>query len=131
MEVEEAQGEPGSSYIEVFQVLDKILAAMSQEPPVPTPREPPSMLPNPLIYVAIIVVVAGIIAWRYKAILEFIVILCSTIGGFIIGLVSTPPYANVGLGIIVSIAALLISIAIVTILRLIQRARQTSDLLQR
>lgn len=115
--------EAGTSYSEVFQMLDKILAAMSQEPPVPTPGEPPSMLPSPLIYVTIIIVVAGIIAWRYKAILEFIAILCSTIGGFIVGLVLTPPYANVGLGIIVSIAALLISAAVVTILRLIQRTR--------
>jgi hypothetical protein len=112
--------EAGTSYNEVFQMFEKILAAVTQEPPVPTPREFPSMLPNPLIYVAIAIVVAGIIAWRYKAILEFIVILCSTIGGFIIGLVLTPPYANVGLGIMVSIAGLLISVAIVTIIRLLK-----------
>lgn len=99
------------------------LFLISQEPPVPTPHETPNMLPSPLIYIAIVIVIEGIIAWKYKAIFEFIIIVCSTIGGFIIGLVLTPPYANVGLGMIVSIAALLISTAIVTILRLIQRIR--------
>ena len=106
-------------------MLDKILAAVSQEPPVPTPRPTPDFVPSPVIYIAIAMVVAGVIAWRYKAILEFIVIVCSAVAGFVIGLVLTPPYANVGLGMIVSVAALLISTAIVTILRLIQRAKQT------
>jgi len=106
-------------------MFNKILAIAAQEPPVPTPRELPSMLPNPLIYVLFAIVIAGIIAWKHKAILEFIVILCSTIGGFLIGLVSTPPYANVGLGMIIAIVGLLISSAIVTLLRLIRKTRQT------
>jgi len=114
------------SYSEVFQMLDKILAVMAQEPPVPTPHEIPAMVPSPVIYVAIAIVVAGIIAWKYKAIPEFIIVVCSTIGGFIIGLVSTPPYANVGLGMIIAIAGLLLSTAIVTLIRLTLKARRLS-----
>ncbi|MDI6847946.1 MAG: hypothetical protein QMD23_07480 [Candidatus Bathyarchaeia archaeon] len=79
-------------------MLDKILAVMAREPPVPPPHDTPTLAPTPLLYVAIAIVVAGIIAWRYKAILEFIVIVCLTIAGFLIGLVMTPPYLNVGLG---------------------------------
>jgi len=109
-------------------MLDKILTVLTQEPPVPTPRDPPAIIPSPLIYVAIAIVIAGIIAWRYKAILEFIVILCSTIGGFIIGLVSTPPYANIGLGMMVAIAGLMVSAAIVALMRLIRKTRQTTTI---
>jgi hypothetical protein len=38
----------------------------------------------------------------------------------------TPPYANIGLGIMTSMAALFLSTAIIIIIRLIQRAKQTT-----
>jgi len=109
-------------------MLDKILTVLTQEPPVPTPGEPPGMLPSPVIYVAVAIVIAGIIAWRYKAVLEFIAIFCSTIGGFIIGLVATPPYANIGLGMMIAIAGLMISSALVALLRLIRKTKQTTTI---
>lgn len=109
------------SYIRGEKMLSQIATLLNQEPPPPpTPEETPSVLPTPIIYIAIIIVVAGIIAWKYKAVPEFIIILCSTIGGFIVGFVATPPYGNVGLGMMIAIAALLLSIAAVTFARLIK-----------
>ncbi|MEM2174869.1 MAG: hypothetical protein QXI58_04525, partial [Candidatus Micrarchaeia archaeon] len=32
---------------------------------------------------------AGLVAWKYKAYLEFAAIICSIIGGFIVGLILT------------------------------------------
>lgn len=105
-------------------MLYKILATLAQEPQVPTPRDTPNLAPSPIIYIAIAIIVSGIIAWKYRLIIEFVAVVCSTVGGFMIGLIMTPPYANVGLGLIVSIAALLISTAAVTMLRLAQRVKQ-------
>jgi hypothetical protein len=106
-------------------MLSQLLTLLTQEPPVPTPEETPPFGPTPLLYIAIVIVVAGIIAWKYKAIPEFIVILCSTIGGFIVGFIATPPYGNVGLGMMVAIAGLMISTALVILLRLIRKTKKT------
>jgi hypothetical protein len=97
---------------------------MMQEPPVPTPDEPPNFLPNPVIYITIVLIAVGVIAWKYKAFIEFLAVVCSTIVGFIVGAIATPPYANIGLGMIVSTAALLLSITVVAIIRLKQRAKK-------
>jgi hypothetical protein len=105
-----------------------LLTFLSQEPPVPTPEETPPFGPTPLLYIAIIIAVAAIIAWKYKAIPEFMIILCSTIGGFIVGFVATPPYGNVGLGMMVATAGLMISTAIVALLRLIRKTKQTTKI---
>jgi hypothetical protein len=99
---------------------------MTQEPPVPTPDEPPNLLPSSVIYIAIALIAVGVIAWKYKAFIEFLAVACSTIGGFIVGAIATPPYANIGLGMMVSTAALLLSLAVVAIIRLKHRAKQTA-----
>jgi len=99
---------------------------MMQEPPVPTPDDPPNFLPSPVIYIAIALIATGVIAWKYKAFIEFLAVACSAIGGFIVGAIATPPYANIGLGMMVSTAALLLSIAVVAIIRLKQREKQTA-----
>lgn len=104
------------------QMLNLILAT---EPPTPTPPDTPDFVPSPMIYIAVILVVAGIVAWKYKLIWEFIAVLCSTIAGFIIGFVATPPYANVGLGMVIALAALFLSAAIVTVLKLAQKTKRT------
>jgi hypothetical protein len=96
---------------------------MAQEPPVPTPDEPPNFLPSSVTYMTIALIAVGVIAWKYKAFIEFLAVVCSTIGGFIVGAIATPPYANIGLGMMVSTAALLLSIAVVAIIRLKQRAK--------
>jgi len=96
---------------------------MRQEPPVPTPDEPPNFLPSSVIYITIALIAVGVIAWKYKAFIEFLAVVCSTIGGFIVGAIATPPYANIGLGMMVSTAALLLSIAVVAMIRLKQRAK--------
>jgi hypothetical protein len=109
-------------------MLTKLLTLLAQEPPTPTPDETPPFGPTPLLYIAIVIVVAAVIAWKYRAIPEFIVIVCSTIGGFIVGFIATPPYGNVGLGMMVAIAGLVISTAIVTLLKLIRKAKQTTTI---
>ncbi len=108
-------------------MLNNLIILLTQEPPVPTPEDTPPFGPTPLLYLLIVLIVAGVVAWKCKAIHEFIIIICSTIGGFIIGLVLTPPYANIGLGMMVSIAGLLISTAIVTIIRLVLKAKRSSE----
>lgn len=57
----------------------------------------------------------------YKAYIEFAAIICSVIGGFLVGSVLTPPYANIGLGIMTSFAALFIATAIIIIIKLAKR----------
>jgi hypothetical protein len=104
-------------------MLSLLLTFLSQEPPVPTPGEMPPFGLTPLLYIAIVIVVAAVIAWKYKAILEFIIILCCTIGGFIVGFIATPPYGNVGLGMMVATAGLMFSTAVVALLRLIRRTK--------
>jgi len=96
---------------------------MMQEPPVPTPDEPPNFLPSSVIYITIALITVGVIAWKYKALIEFLAVACSRIGGFIVGAIATPPYANIGLGMMVSTAALLLSITVVAIIRLKQRTK--------
>jgi hypothetical protein len=96
-------------------------ALIAQEPPIPPPHETPPFGPTPLLYIAIAMVVAAVIAWKCKALPEFIVIICSTIGGFILGFIATPPYGNVGLGMMVAVAGLLLSIAAVAFTRILSR----------
>jgi hypothetical protein len=107
-------------------MLNQLVTLIAQEPPVPEPSETPDILPTPMIYIAIVIVVAGIIAWKYKAIPEFIIIVCSTIGGFIVGFIATPPYGNVGLGMMVAMAGLLLSIAVVTLVRTVLKTRRVA-----
>ena len=104
-------------------MLTKLLTLLAQEPPTPTPDETPPFGPTPLLYIAIVIVVAAVIAWKYKAIPEFIVIVCSTIGGFIVGFIATPPYGNVGLGMMVAMAGLLLSTAAVAFIRIVKPKR--------
>lgn len=102
------------------------MAILTQEPPVPTPSDMPDFAPSPMLFIVVAIVVAEIIAWKYRAYIEYLAILFSTIGGFIIGIMLTPPYANIGLGIMTSMAALFLSTAIIIIIRLIQRAKQAT-----
>lgn len=104
-------------------MLSKLLTLLTQEPPAPTPDETPPFGPTPPLYIAIIIVVAAAIAWKYKAVPEFIVILCSTIGGFIVGFIATPPYGNVGLGMMVAMAGLLLSTAATAFIRILRPKR--------
>ncbi len=99
------------------------VSVFAQEPPLPPFDEPPFVVPTPLLFVAVIIAAAGVAAWKYKAVLEFLVLCCSTAAGFIIGFVGTPPYANVGLAMFGALAGLLISIAIVTSIRLLKTKR--------
>jgi len=105
-------------------MFDTILTVLAQEPPTPTPSEIPDFVLSPITLIVIAIAVAGVIAWKYKIILEFVAIVCSTIGGFIIGLILTPPYANIGLGIMASFAALFLSTAIIIMIKLAQKVRQ-------
>ncbi|MEM3618393.1 MAG: hypothetical protein QXK47_04890, partial [Candidatus Bathyarchaeia archaeon] len=76
---------------------------------------------TPLFYVFIILVVAGILAWKYKAIKEFIVIVCSTVGGFILGsMITETGYINIGLGMASAVAGLLLSTATVAVIRMLR-----------
>jgi hypothetical protein len=104
----------------VKHMLSKLLTLLTQEPSTSTPDETPPFGPTPLLYIAIVIVVAAVIAWKYKAIPEFVIIVCSTIGGFIVGLIATPPYGNVGLGMIAAVAGLLLSTAAVTFIRILK-----------
>lgn len=106
-------------------MLACLAALLTQEPPIPPPEETPSISPTPLIYVAVAVIAAGILAWRYKAVPEFIVILCSTIGGFLIGMTITETgYVNVGMGMVAAITGLLIATAAVTFARIILKNKK-------
>ncbi|MGB9671952.1 MAG: hypothetical protein ACPLZY_02260 [Candidatus Norongarragalinales archaeon] len=98
----------------------------TQEPPIPEPSETPQFAPTQLLYIAIVLIVAGIIAWKYKAILEFIAILCSTAAGFVIGFIATPPYGNFGLGMMIATAGLLLSAAAVAFIRIIKPKRAST-----
>ena len=93
---------------------------VAQEPPIPEPSETPPFGLTPLFYIAIALILAGVIAWKYKAILEFIAILCSTMAGFIIGFAATPPYGNVGLSMMLATAGLLLSIVVVAFIRIVK-----------
>jgi len=97
---------------------------LTQEPtPAPSP-EPEAFLLTPIFYILLVLIISGIVAWKYKAIPDFIVIVCSTISGFIIGFIATPPYGNVGLGMIVAVVGLLLSIAAVTFIRILKPKEQ-------
>jgi len=98
----------------------------AQEPPIPEPSETPPFGLTPLLYIALALIVAGVIAWKYKAILEFVSILCSTMAGFIIGFAATPPYGNVGVGIMIGTAGLLLSIAVVAFIRIVKPKRAST-----
>ena len=102
-------------------------AFLGQEPPIPSGGdELPSDIPSLALLIVVTLAVAGILAWKYRAFLEFVAVTCATIGGFIIGTILTPPYANIGLGMMVSLAALLLSTALVIIIKLFQRAKQST-----
>ncbi|MEM2969341.1 MAG: hypothetical protein QXR63_00215 [Candidatus Bathyarchaeia archaeon] len=102
-------------------MLNVLLTVLSQEPPAPILDDIPDILPSPMILIAIAIIVAGVIAWKYKAYLEFAAIICSVIGGFIVGLILTPPYANIGLGIMVSLAALFLATATIVVIKLAKK----------
>lgn len=94
---------------------------MVEPPPPPEPEAPFFGGVTPLFYAFIILVVAGILAWKYKAIKEFTVILCSTIAGFIIGsMITETGYINIGLGMASAIAVLLLSTATVAVIRMLR-----------
>ncbi|MEM2112382.1 MAG: hypothetical protein QXX08_10995 [Candidatus Bathyarchaeia archaeon] len=105
-------------------MFDTLLTDLAQEPPVPTPSNTPDFGLSPITLIVTAIAVSVVIAWKYKAILELVAIVCSTIGGFIIGLILTPPYANIGLGIMTSFAALFLSTALIIIIKLSQKTRQ-------
>lgn len=102
-------------------MLYMLLNVLSHEPPNPTPNDTPDILPSPIILITIAIIIAGVIAWKYKAYLEFAAIACATIGGFIIGLILTPPYANIGLGAMTSLAVLFLSTATIIIIKLARK----------
>lgn len=91
---------------------------LMQQPPPPTPEETPSVVVSPAIFVVIALIIAGILAWKYRATLEFLIILCSTLGGFIVGFAAAPPYGNVGLGMMIALASLLFSLAAILLVKL-------------
>jgi hypothetical protein len=82
-------------------------------------------MPSLVLLIVVTLAVARILVWKYRAFLEFVAITCATIGSFIIGTILTPPHAK-GLGMMVSLAALLLSTALVIIIRLFQRAKQST-----
>ncbi|MEM3697747.1 MAG: hypothetical protein QXQ94_09670 [Candidatus Bathyarchaeia archaeon] len=102
-------------------MLHTLLDVLSQEPPTPTTNDTTDILPSPIIFIAIAIIIAEVIAWKYKAYLQFAAITCATVGGFIIGLILTPPYANIGLGTMTSLAALFLSTAIIIIIKLARK----------
>jgi len=93
---------------------------LTQEPSPPAPEEPTAFLFSPITYIVIILIIAGVVAWKYKAIHEFIVIVCSTIGCFIVGFIAIPDYPSFGLASALALAGLLISIAAVTFVRMLK-----------
>lgn len=108
-------------------MLEEFLAFLGQEPPIPqVGDELPGVMPSPVLLIVVALAVAGIVAWKYRVFLEFVAITCATIGGFIIGLILTPPYANIGLGMMVSLAVLLLSTALVILIRLFRKAKQVT-----
>jgi len=107
-------------------VITMFTLMLTQEPPTPEPPTPEAFLLTPIFYILIVLIISGIVAWKYKAILEFIVIVCSTIAGFIIGSIAIPDYPSFGLAMASGLAGLLLSIAAVTFVRLLKSKRATT-----
>jgi len=108
-------------------VITMLTIMLTQEPPTPAPSpEPEPFFLTPIFYILLVLIVSGIVAWKYKAIPEFIVIVCSTIGGFLLGFIAIPDYPSFGLAMASGIAALLLSIAAVTFVRLLKSKRATT-----
>jgi|GEM_PF-3565557 len=102
---------------------------LTEEPP-PPPPEPPPLEPEPFIFLtgffflSMALLISGIVAWKYKAILEFIVIVCTTIAGFIIGFMVL---TNMAFAMFSAVAALLLSIAAVALVRILKKPETTTN----
>ena len=102
---------------------------LTEEPP-PPPPEPPPLEPEPFIFLTgffflfMALLISGIVAWKYKAILEFTVIICTTIAGFIIGFMVLP---NMAFAMFSAVAALLLSIAAVALVRILKKPETTTN----
>jgi len=99
-----------------------LILSSVKEPPVPEPTSSPETLGSPLIFVLVVVIILAAVAWKFKAFLEFILILALTVLGFILGIVATPTI-NLGLGIAGTIVGMTIGIAISAFIRLVRKSR--------
>jgi len=93
------------------EMLSQLSSLLNQGPPTPAPEETPPFGPTPLIYILIALVVVGIIAWKYRAVYDFLFILLSTAAGFFVGLLRFE-YVSIGYAMMCAVAALLISLSI-------------------
>jgi len=93
------------------EMLSQLSSLLNQGPPTPAPEETPSFGLTPLLYILIALVVVGIIAWKYRAVYDFLFILLSTAAGFFVGLLRFE-YVSIGYAMTCAVAALLISLSI-------------------
>lgn len=87
-------------------MLNPILSA-TKEPPIPD-FDAPQTLGSPLIITIVVLLVLGIISWKFKKLHYFIGIVLATMAGFGIGLVWFSPM-SVGFAIVLSNVFLLLS----------------------
>jgi len=106
----------------VIIMLTAILQLAQEPTPMPSPEPEPFLL-TPILYILIVMIIAGIVAWKYKAIPELVVIICTTLGSFILGFIAIPDYPSFGLAIASAFVGLMFSTAIVIVIRLIRKAR--------
>ena len=66
---------------------------------------------SPFGFILVAFVILGIIAWKYRAFLDFLFFLVSTLAGFIVGLLRFE-YVSIGYAMMCAMAGLLISLAI-------------------
>jgi len=94
---------------------------LTEEPP---PVEVEPFYLSPFFYIFVFLVVLGIVAWKCDAILEFIVMVCTTIAGFIIGFLILP---NMAFAMFSAVAALLLSIAAIALVRILKKPETTTN----
>jgi len=97
---------------------------LTEEPP---PMEVEPFYLSPLFYVFVFLLVLGIVAWKCDAILEFIVMVCTTIAGFIIGFMAIPDNPSMGLAVFSAVAALLLSIAAIALIKILKKPETTTN----
>jgi hypothetical protein len=66
---------------------------------------------NPFGFLLLAFIILGILAWKYKAVYDFLFALLSTAAGFFVGLLRFE-YVSIGYAMIYAVAALLISLSI-------------------
>jgi hypothetical protein len=70
-----------------------------------------SFLFSPFSFLLLVFIILGVLAWKYRAVYDFLFILLSTAAGFFVGLLRFE-YVSIGYAMMCAVAALLISLSI-------------------